>query len=186
MLRLSGASPVEEVANYTCYYIIYYSCSSNLLMKSWVNSRITVTNLPVTVWFIMFLNSIFWLMRSTAALALQSRLLLNLIVFRLCRSSSHMLDMLSNPSTLSSLYSATDLLPSLWTFTGLALSSSISHLSSSLYVRFPRPLKAWTSDLTIGLWDKLSLDICNLSNFLWRLKAVPIERVSSLLYMFIS
>lgn len=48
MLRLEGASPVEEVAICTYYCMIYCSYFSSLSMKSDVSSRITVTKEPVT------------------------------------------------------------------------------------------------------------------------------------------
>ena len=51
-------------------------------MKSWVSSRITVTKLPVMDWFIRFLNSIFYEIRSTAADAFYSKPELNLKVLR--------------------------------------------------------------------------------------------------------
>lgn len=48
MFKFEGLSPVDEVAIYTCLCIISYSCFSSLSMKSEVNSRMTVTNEPVT------------------------------------------------------------------------------------------------------------------------------------------
>ena len=82
MFRFSGDFPVVEVAIETCSLIMCCSCFSSLSMKSWVSSRITVTKLPVMDWFMRFLNSIFWEMRSTAAEAFCNKPELNLKVLR--------------------------------------------------------------------------------------------------------
>lgn len=88
MFKFSGVSPEVDWASWTCCCMMCCSYFSSLSIKSLVNSRITVTNDPVTDWFIKFLNSIFWLIKSTAALAFWRSWELNLRVFRLWQSES--------------------------------------------------------------------------------------------------
>ena len=157
IVKFSGISPDSEVASYTCFWIISCSCFSSLSMKSWLSSRITVTKGPVADWFIRFLNSIFWLIKSTAALAFLSKLGLNFRDLTYCPPPlSLWVSYSCAPRLLYPLSLFPDLLKSFWNIVLLERISRllldvfwIFHLSSSLNVLFlpSPPSGAFTCDL---------------------------------------